>query len=280
MLPSERRRAEEMAAREAEGESLWTDQFDARALVRLAEVWRIFENRIDSEPWRPQAMRYVVADLLRLRVGIQTESFPSSALLQVTDASLVQDLLAIVYEVVAEPQTEDQAELFAGAVNRIFNEHRIAHKFVEGELLPLKSDELHTEVVEPAIRLLVGSRFKGAHGAYMNALKEISKGEPADAITDAGTALQEALTALGCKGGSLGPLVADARKQGLLGAHDQSLISGVIKFHDWAHAERSNTGDAHKHSDAVLADAWLMVHVVGALIVRLADSVPRAKPEA
>lgn len=95
---------------------------------------------------------------------------------------------------------------------------------------------------------------------------------PPDAITDAGTALQEALQALGCGGNALGGLIKDAMKKGLLAPHDATLASGIKNFMAWASADRSETGDAHKSSDATLDDAWLMVHIVGALIVRLAGT--------
>jgi len=157
-------------------------------------------------------------------------------------------------------------------VNEVFNSHRIAFRFVQGEVVPLSSDELHVEVVEPTLRLLHGRKdLDKAHDAYLKALKEISNEDAPDAITDAGTALQETLTALGCQGNQLGDLLKDAKKQGLLGAHDQKLITGIENFGAWASAERSQSGDSHKSSEAPLADAWLMVHVVGALIVRLAD---------
>lgn len=52
------------------------------------------------------------------------------------------------------------------------------------------------------------------------ALGEISNGKPGDAITDAGTALQETLTALGCDGNNLGALIKSAKAKGLLAAHD------------------------------------------------------------
>jgi hypothetical protein len=155
--------------------------------------------------------------------------------------------------------------------------HRIAFKFVDGELIAFESDELMQEVVEPALRLLAGETFAGAHAAYLGALKELGK-DAANAVTDAGTALQETLTVLGCKGNALGPLLKDARRNGLLAGHDQQLVDGILKFGEWASADRSESGDSHKVSSATTADAWLMVHVVGALIVRLTDRVPRGEP--
>ena len=106
--------------------------------------------------------------------------------------------------------------------------------------------------------------------AYQDALRELAGGDPADAITDAGTALQEALTVAGAKGNALGPLLKSARQLGLLRAHDAALEEGIVKLVDWVSADRSTLGDAHKASQARREDAWLTVHVVGALILRLA----------
>lgn len=156
----------------------------------------------------------------------------------------------------------------------------MTYKFIEaeGQVVPLDSMELHASVVEPALALLHGKpRFADAHESYMNALKEISDDEPANAITDAGTALQQALAALGCDGKSLGPLIKDGRKKGLIAGHDEQLGSGITKFMDWVSANRSERGDGHQPGTKLRADAWLMVHIVGALIVRLVEESPRTR---
>jgi hypothetical protein len=38
----------------------------------------------------------------------------------------------------------------------------------------------------------------------------------------------------------------------------------------WVAADRSQSGESHHASDATRDDAWLIVHIVGAFIVRLA----------
>lgn len=95
--------------------------------------------------------------------------------------------------------------------------------------------------------------------------------DPADAITDAGTALQEALRASGAKGKNLSVLLKSACKIGLLDPSDHKLQEAIHKVFHWASATRSQKGDSHVVSTADEADAWLMVHVVAALIVWLAD---------
>ena len=128
----------------------------------------------------------------------------------------------------------------------VLNQHRVAYKFVEGELVSFESDQLMQEVVEPSLRLLVGDKFKAAHHAYMDALKEISNGKPDDAITDAGRALQQTLMALGCEGDVLSQLIADAKSKDLFRSHDQQLHEALILVMRWAASERNKLGDAHE----------------------------------
>lgn len=44
----------------------------------------------------------------------------------------------------------------------------------------------------------------------------------------------------------------------------------------WVSAGRSTMGDAHHATSPLPEDAWLTVHIVGAIIVRLANQTPRA----
>lgn len=158
-------------------------------------------------------------------------------------------------------------------MNEAFEDHRVGYRVVDAEVVPIESDELHRKVVVPTLRLLVGVQFEKAHTAYLDALRELAS-DPANAITDAGTALQETLTALGCQGNALGPLIKDASKRGLLQRHDSLLTEGLMKFLNWASANRSEAGDSHHVSDATRHDAWMMIHIVGTLILRLVRSNP------
>jgi hypothetical protein len=175
--------------------------------------------------------------------------------------------------------TQRHVNVFVDRVNAIFRSHRVSYKLVQEQIIPLMSEELHAEVVEPVLYLLHGRPdLDAAQTAYRNALREISDDKADDAVTDAGTALQETLEALGCDGQSLGQLVTSAKRKGLLGSHDERMTDGIELVLKWAAKER-NEGEAHHAVHAELSDAWLMVHVVGALIVRLADDTPRGTPQ-
>jgi hypothetical protein len=164
----------------------------------------------------------------------------------------------------------DQSK-YASEVNRILSEDRISFELIEGRMVPFESRELHSAVIRPALTLLGGDhRLEAAERAYQEALKEIAEGKADNAITDAARALQETLVALGCEGKSLGPLLVSARKRKLLAPHDTPFTDLLAKAIDWASADRAEMGDAHKDSGATPDDAWFAVHVIGAIIVRLA----------
>jgi hypothetical protein len=112
-----------------------------------------------------------------------------------------------------------QPSLWADGVAETLNEHGVKFKFVDGQVIPLESEELHAAVVEPVLRLFYGRPDRAAaQGAYPKALEEISKSDAGDAITDAATALQETLEALGCEGNSLGTLVASTQSRAAISA--------------------------------------------------------------
>jgi len=272
MLWSERKRLAEIAEREAAGDSLWTDMFVLEALTKIADAWA-YEEAKEYDGIQEDLRRIFAATLGRVDLETRPEAFR-----WLTDTDLILNYIEAVWFCLKIKMRPDH-DAFEERVNGILNSHRIAFRMVEGRIVPFSSDELHVEVVEPTLRLLMVSQFSEAHAVYLKALKEIAANDAADAITDAGTALQATMKALGLAGHSLGAQITDAKKRDLLAPHDQKLAAGIEKFLDWASADRSETGEAHHSSDAELADAWLMVHVVGALIVRLAGGTARPQPK-
>lgn len=276
-LYSQRKRRAQRDSLEARGEDLWTEEVAREARTKIAGLWEIFEN---VAPIRDFEFHGGVGRVLKLEAG-RSIAYPSpETLIKADDSDLALDLIGALYLFLdRDPALRRYTGNLQTTVNEVFEDFRIAFRMVDGEIIPIGSDELHSEVVAPALRLLIGDQFANAHAAYVGAIKELPV-DPADAITDAGTALQETLTALGCDGNSLGPLIKSAKTKGLLAPHDATLTAGIEKFLSWASADRSESGDGHHVSPATRADAWLMIHVVGALIVRLVDPALRAGPSA
>lgn len=272
----ERKRLATLEAGEAAGESFWSEEIPRPARVKIATMWQAIEDGLAYGG--NQVLRTRIVQVMKIRAGIENPIFRSENWTNIDDTDLSLSYLeAVMFALNDMYEARSAAETLGNWINDVFNDHRVSFRVVERQVIPLESDELHVEIVEPTLRLLIDSRFKAAHDAYLKALKEISNNDAGDAITDAGTALQETLVALGCKGNALGPLWTDAKKKGLVVGHDQNLVDGISKFMDWAGADRSTTGDGHQHSEALREDAWLMVHIAGALIVRLVGQ-PRGEP--
>lgn len=284
-LFSERLRHEALAEAEARGESFWTDEIPQTAGIKLAFAW---EDLPTEMPYGGSATVWETVQRIAQRsMGTTQRLSPSEAWARgaaVPTAMTYLEAAVVVLGAYCDTGecpdlTQRHMDDFIDRVNTIFLSHRVSYKLVQEQIVPLKSEELHAEVVEPVLYLLHGRPdLEAAQIAFRNALREISDDKADDAVTDAGTALQETLEALGCDGHSLGQLITSAKRKGLLGSHDERLTDSIELALKWAAIER-NEGEAHHAVHAELSDAWLMVHVVGALIVRLADDSLRGTPQ-
>jgi hypothetical protein len=252
MLYARRLRLKQLAEAEAGGKSFWSARFDEAARMKLVYAFNDSCNEAGRDAYGPLARAFLVRDEGWPSLTQSTRRRgPLEDLLafhhEGSDALLPSMIEAIVqafetpgrafggtFEITADP--DGYREL----VNTILREHRISYELVGVEMVPFASKELHAAIVEPTLRLLSGqSGWENVEQAYQDALGELADGKPADAITDAGTALQEALTLLGCTGNALGPLVSSARRMGLLAAHDSPMVAAIETVMHWVSADRS-----------------------------------------
>jgi len=286
LLFSERKRQTRFAELEAAGESLWTSEFNERS--RTA-IWQKFALAFNMEfsghqnDWRRVCEQLRRDLLVGLKVNkLNGKAHPAEdvdAFLQSVDDEIVCSIIEAMGEVIKKtfswnPYFVFDDYYFFDHINDLFYEERLAFELVEGQVIERATEELHSAVVSPTLRLLAGRKeFGPIETAYRNALEEIADGKADDAITDAASALQETFLLLGCQGNALGPLIKDARSKGLLAPHDPTLAEAISKIADWTSAARSQMGDGHRGASAATRDdAWLTVHVVGALILRLATT--------
>jgi hypothetical protein len=288
MLHFQRRKYAERAAREAAGESFWTKTFDDSARTRILHS---FKDAVGAPGSITSNEYYILAHGLILRSAgllylVRQDFDPATDLLNYL-LKCPDDVVPSVVEAMSIVCNDDRvrsrthnwdSSVFDQMVNRILREHRIGYELSDCKMIEFSSRELHVEVVVPTLQLLAGRPdLARVESAYQAALGEISKGESANAITDAGTALQEMLTALGCSGNALGPLIKSAREKGLLASHDSPLVNAVDKILNWVSADRSELGDAHEVSSATVDDAWFTVHIVGAILLRLSKPALRSQ---
>ncbi len=160
------------------------------------------------------------------------------------------------------------AQAFERVVNEILDSYAINYSLEQGQVIPFSSRTMHTKLLQPTLTLLNNSKWLNAERPYKEAINEIIAGKYENAITDATTSLQEGLRIVGCKGKDFNQLVNSA-KGTIMAGYDSKLLDGLIKLIDWTSAVRVNRGDSHQSVRTSSEDAWLVVHVVGALLMRL-----------
>ncbi|MCO4239574.1 hypothetical protein NG702_19555 [Pseudarthrobacter sp. MDT3-28] len=274
-LFSERKRLKALQLAEASGQSFWTEEIPVEARTKIAYFYDACRELVDSYGFDFQ---FVVTRHVCIGLGINMRTVDFNALSQMEEAERFLTLVEAIHLTLEGSRQPHLAPQFAEIVNGVFNSYRVAYKLIpEGsQVVELESLELHNSVVDPVIRLLYGQpKLESAQLAYMAALKQISHHDAANAITDAATALQETFKALGVPGKALGDQIKSVRMSGQLPRRDAPMLEALIKALEWVASERNQNGDAHTVTDATLDDAWLIVHIVGALIVRLAGS-PRS----
>lgn len=292
-LFAERRRLEDRAAAHDRGSLELSVELEHRAQVKLSAAWtdavrplgpsvlNALSKRISERGQRsigvslsPLDMSFGLGtsnDVLLSLIEAEHEALASYATDREVDPKTVDSDFRPLPPIAAAMAAPDG---FLVDVNRILESHDVALRLTaSSQLVPVTSFELHDDVVTPTLRLLhADPRFTAAEMAYLKALQEIRNGDAGDAITDAATALQSALTVLGCSGATLGALLSSARSRGLLRGNDTPLAEAIAASGRWVAAQR-NDGEAHYgNPDSTLSDAWMVVHVVGALIVRLVDT--------
>jgi hypothetical protein len=273
----ERKRLAALRAAESAGEDVWTEDLNEAVRTKMLALWLHLPSRLSYES--------VVQNNVE-RIMLTEAAVPNAGPIDVVLRDGPIDLALSYVDAIAIALrarrgvsyiTDLRYDQWCTGIAKIFEAHRLKFKFINGEVIPLGSEVMHAQVVEPTLVLLHGKReFTNAEKSFRDALEELVSGKPDDAITDAGTALQEALIAVGCKGNALGELIKDAKQKSWFGPRDSPLADSIAKIHTWIAAER-NAGEAHRVSHVSKDDAWFVVHVVGAAIVRLAAG-PRTDP--
>jgi predicted transcriptional regulator len=288
-LYAERLRRQAQAAAVAAGQSQWTDQLNDKVRVKLSLAWDDLTKHRAFSQYYEQLEAFIERKTLRsigYTVGPR-DMRPGSS--KATNEQLLS-LIEAEHEALTAPalaaQPIGQSPYYSGAgpwlgapeefrseVNRILEAHIVAFQLHRNSrLVPVQSHEMHNAVVAPTLYLLLSqAQFAAAEKAYQKALVELRNRDAGDAITDAATALQEVLTAIGCTGHALGDQLKSARNTGVLKGNDTPLTEAIGKTVDWVSAKRGQ-GEAHRGDpDIDMSDAWMVVHVVGALIIRLSE---------
>lgn len=293
MLFHQRERQRELEAAEASGEALWTQELTREARYQLLYAFEDLEQAVKQESGssdtRERIRHLVVRDVgLPSLAGrlhaeddvrecyVRSRTSVVFSLIEATIVWVKAILQAMQHQGYDQTGLSNSLTAYSSRVSTILRHHRLSFNLVDSRFVAFDSQELHSEVVVPTLLLLGNAtEYKAVESSYREALEEISSGTPDDAITDAARALEEMLKALGCSGNTLGKRLTNARERGLFGDHDSQLREAMMKIGSWVAADRAEMGDTHPGGVATVDDAWLMVHIVGALILRLSRTPGR-----
>jgi len=272
MIFSERKRIKEIEARETKGESLWRSDVPSafrnkfeRIVAGFGYVVNEYDEDFGSKEIASAACAYIAA---ARGEGERPLSFHIHSTRDELYPDVIEAVALVVKYYAKEKGKKLAVESFHSQVNELLESYRICYTLENCEVVTFESREIHQKITVPALRLLATSGWEAVEKAYQDALKELSNGNTGNAITDATTALQEALRKVGCKGEDFATLLKSAKSTVLKG-YDAKYVDAISSLINWASANRVNRGDSHKVIDADKEDAWFVLHVIGILILRL-----------
>lgn len=94
------------------------------------------------------------------------------------------DRLTRKYDYLRKQNVSESVDAAISELNVRFKEHGIGFQFVEGEIIRVDSELLHSEAVKPALRLLNEKNYQGAQQEFLSAYEHYRHGKNKEALND------------------------------------------------------------------------------------------------
>lgn len=94
------------------------------------------------------------------------------------------DRLTREYDYLRKRNASESVDAAISELNARLKEHGIGFQFVEGEIVRVDSELLHSEVVKPALRLLNENNYQGAQLEFLSAYEHYRHGKNKEALND------------------------------------------------------------------------------------------------
>lgn len=88
------------------------------------------------------------------------------------------------FDYLGKRNASESADAAINELNARFKEHGIGFQFVEGEIVRVDSELLHSEAVKPALRLLNDKNYQGAQQEFLSAYEHYRHGKHKEALND------------------------------------------------------------------------------------------------
>ena len=94
------------------------------------------------------------------------------------------------------PELAETAKDVTNDLNSRFKEHGIGYQFVDGRIVRVDSEYLHSEAIRPALRVLRQKRYAGTQQEFLSAHHHYRKGETKEALNDCLKAFESVMKAI------------------------------------------------------------------------------------
>lgn len=94
------------------------------------------------------------------------------------------DRLTRKYDYLRKQNASEKVDEAIHELNDRFKEHGVGFQFVEGEIVRVDSELLHSEAVKPALRLLNEKNYHGAQQEFLSAYEHYRHGKHKEALND------------------------------------------------------------------------------------------------
>jgi AbiJ N-terminal domain 4 len=143
-------------------------------------------------------------------------------------------------------------------LNERFLEHGIGYQYAEGVMIRIDSQYLHSEVVQPALSLLMDSKFKGPADEFLGAHEHYRHGRYEECISEALKAFESVLKAICDRkkwtysvGATAKPLLDIVFREGLIPADFQSHVGSLRATLEAGLPTLRNRAGGHGQGDIV-----------------------------
>lgn len=109
---------------------------------------------------------------------------------------VVQVCFSVAMDLVRERGSSDPVRCAIDELNRRFVEHGVGYCFSNRQIVRIDSEFVHAEVVKPALRILVQSRYAGAQEEFLRAHKHYRDGNGKEAINECSKAFESTMKSI------------------------------------------------------------------------------------
>ena len=100
------------------------------------------------------------------------------------------------FEYVRRDNASECADAAIIELNARFKEHGVGFQFIDGNIIRIDSELIHTEVVKPALVLLHGREYAGAQSEFLRAHEHYRHGNAKEALNECLKALESTMKAI------------------------------------------------------------------------------------